>query len=270
MKRNKRKGNSLEECLRELHLPAIRSYYKDAAEEALKDSLSYENYLSTLVQRECEERFNNRIERRLRESRLSLNKNFETFEMSRLPLKLRQQLNYLTDGGFIDRQENILVFGNPGSGKTHFLSAIGQELIRKGRRVITVTCSLLIQELLLAKKNLNLPRLLKKYGAYEIMFIDDFGYVEQSREEMEVLFTLLSDRYERGSIFLTSNLPFSKWEAIFKDPMTCAATIDRLVHHSIILEMNLPSYRMEHAQKAKEKGGAEKEGKEAGKKKITQ
>jgi DNA replication protein DnaC len=108
-------------------------------------------------------------------------------------------------------------------------------------------CSLLVQQLLVAKRDLKLPRLLKALSKYDVLMIDDIGYVEQNREEMEVLFILLAQRYERGSLMITSNLPFSKWERIFKDPMTTAAAIDRLVHHSIILELNLPSYRLEHS-----------------------
>ena len=111
----------------------------------------------------------------------------------------------------------------------------------------------MVQELLRAKQELTLDKLLKKLGKYDVLMIDDFGYVKQNREEMEVLFTLLADRYERGSVMLTSNLPFSQWEKIFKDPMTTAAAIDRLVHHSIILELNLPSYRLEESKKQKGK-----------------
>ncbi len=96
---------------------------------------------------------------------------------------------------------------------------------------------------------MSLPRLLKRLSKYEALVIDDIGYVEQSREEMEVLFVLLAQRYERGSVMLTSNLPFSQWERIFKDPMTTAAAIDRLVHHSVILELNLPSYRLEASKR---------------------
>ena len=106
--------------------------------------------------------------------------------------------------------------------------------------------------MLIAKRDLKLSRVLKRLMGFAVLVIDDLGYVQQSREEMEVLFTLLADRYERGSVWLTSNLPFSKWEAIFKDPMTTAAAIDRLVHHSVIVELNLPSYRLEHAKNAKE------------------
>ena len=121
------------------------------------------------------------------------------------------------------------------------------------------TSSLLVQELLVAKRDLKLKKVLKRLKGYEVLLIDDLGYVQQSREEMEVLFTLLAERYERGSVWLTSNLPFSKWESIFKDPMTTAAAIDRLVHHSVILELNLPSYRLEHAKKAIDEAKGTKE-----------
>jgi DNA replication protein DnaC len=108
---------------------------------------------------------------------------------------------------------------------------------------------LLVQKLLTAKRDLKLAQFIKKLNKFEAVLIDDIGYVQQSREEMEVLFTFLAERYEQGSVMITSNLPFSKWEKIFKDPMTTAAAIDRVVHHSVILELNIPSYRMEAAQK---------------------
>jgi len=124
----------------------------------------------------------------------------------------------------------------------------------RGRKIKYTTCSLLVQDLLLAKRDLRLRKEIKKLAKYDGLIIDEMGYVQQSREEMEVLFTLLAERYERGSVLLTSNLPFSKWEGIFKDPMTTAAAIDRLVHHCVILELNIPSYRMEQAKKNRDSG----------------
>lgn len=237
--------------LKELHLPTIRECFEDIARMAQQESLSYECYLLELAERECEARRQRRIERLLRESRLQLEKNLDSFNLDRLPAKVRQQVTTLLDGTFLDRKENVLAFGNPGTGKTHILCAIGQELIRSGRRVYFTTCSLLVQGLLIAKQNLKLSRMIKRLSKYDAIIIDDIGYVQQNREEMEVLFTLLAERYERGSIMITSNLPFSKWEIIFRDPMTTAAAIDRLVHHSVILELNIKSYRVEQAQRNK-------------------
>jgi DNA replication protein DnaC len=204
------------------------------------------------MEREREVRRHNRIQRLLRESKLPLEKSLEAFAMDRLPSMLAAQVDALLDGSFLERSENVLAFGNPGSGKTHLLCAIGQELILQGRRVLFTPCSLLVQQLLIAKRDLNLPRVLKRLTKYDALIIDDIGYVQQNRDEMEVLFILLAERYERGSLMVTSNLPFSKWERIFKDPMTAAAAIDRLVHHSVILELNLPSYRLEHSKENKE------------------
>ncbi len=242
---------ALEDHLRELHLPTVRSSFEEMARRAEQETLSYERYLLELIERECQVRRQNRVERLLRQSKLPLEKDLTGFDLKRLPAKIARQVRTLLDGTFVDRKENLLAFGKPGSGKTHLLCAIGQELIRNNRKVYFSSCSLMVQELLIAKRDLKLSRLLKRLGGYDALILDDLGYVQQSREEMEVLFTLLAERYERGSVMITSNLPFSKWEAIFKDPMTTAAAIDRLVHHSVILELNLPSYRMEQAKKRK-------------------
>jgi DNA replication protein DnaC len=243
----------LEQLLRELRLPTMRTSYEELARQAERETLSYEDYLLELSARECQERQTQRIARLLRQSRLPVEKSLEAFDLKRLPTKVARQVQNLREGSFVDRKENLLAFGKIGSGKTHLLCGLAQDLVRAGRHAYFTTSSLLVQELLLAKRDLKLKAVLKRFAKFEVLLIDDLGYVQQSREEMEVLFTLLAERYERGSVWLTSNLPFSKWESIFKDPMTTAAAIDRLVHHSVILELNLPSYRLEQAQKAKEK-----------------
>ena len=238
----------LDAHLKELRLPGIRHCYAEVSRQAVQETLSYEHFLLELLEREAENRTEHRIERWLRDSKLPLEKSLDAFDLGRLPAKVKQQVAALLEGDFLDRRENVLAFGNPGSGKTHLLCALCQELVRQERRVLYTTCSLLVQELLIAKRDLRLAAVLKRLGRFEALLIDDLGYVQQSREEMEVLFTLLADRYERGSVLITSNLPFSQWEVIFKDPMTTAAAIDRLVHHSVILELNLSSYRMEAAK----------------------
>jgi DNA replication protein DnaC len=243
--------NTMLDVLRELHLPTVRACYEEEANRSRRERLSYEQYLFEVMTLEQEARRERRTGRWLRESKLPLEKNLETFEMKRLPKGVATQVRTLLDGSFLAARENVLAFGNPGSGKTHLLCAIGQELIHRGHRVYFSPCSLLVQGLLVAKRDLKLSRVLKRLSRYEAIVIDDIGYVQQSREEMEVLFTLLAERYERGSVMITSNLPFSRWEAIFKDPMTTAAAIDRLVHHSVILELNIPSYRLSASQKKK-------------------
>ncbi|MGH8566750.1 MAG: IS21-like element helper ATPase IstB [Gammaproteobacteria bacterium] len=260
-------GTRLNSYLQELCLPRVRECYPEVARQAIAEGLSYEQFLLEVVAREAHARRQHRIERLLHESRLPIAKTLAGFDQNRLPARVRQQVAVLREGSFLERRENVLAFGNPGSGKTHLLCGVCHDLVEQGRRVLYTTCSLLVQELLIAKRDLKLANVLKRLGRYEGLLIDDLGYVQQSREEMEVLFTLLADRYERASVLITSNLPFSGWEAIFKDPMTTAAAIDRLVHHSVILELNVPSYRMETArqqsQARPEERGAEASGEAA-------
>ncbi|MDA3788292.1 MAG: IS21-like element helper ATPase IstB [Desulfobacula sp.] len=239
--------------LKQLHMPAIRHSYEGTADQARKESWGYEQYLLELLRLECDARQRNRVARNLRDSKLPPSKTFDNFDKKRLPARVGTHLNVLTSGSFLSRCENILAFGNPGSGKTHLLCAFGHALIERGKRVLFISCSQLVQDLLIAKRDLELSKQLKKLSRYDAVIVDDIGYVQQSREEMEVLFTFMADRYEKSSLMITSNLPFSKWEQIFKDPMTTAAAIDRLVHHSIILELNVDSYRMEQAKNEKRK-----------------
>jgi DNA replication protein DnaC len=245
------------DCLVELRLPTIRECFADEADNARKESLTHERYLLELATKEIEDRRHRRIERFLRESKLPLEKNIDTLEMDRLPEKVKSQVSVLLEGSFLDRFDNVLAFGNPGSGKSHLLCALGQELVYQERRVLFTTCSILVQDLLIAKRELKLKNKLKGMDRFDAILVDDLGYVQHDREEMEVLFSLLAHRYERKSMLITSNLPFSKWEIIFKDPMTTAAAIDRLVHHSVILELNIPSYRLEHSSSSGDKEGSE-------------
>jgi DNA replication protein DnaC len=238
-------------CLKALYLSTVRACYGEQAEQARREGWSYEQYLAQVLMHECETRQHNRIARLLRESKLPLEKTLEGFDRKRLPRKVNAHLGVLLEGGFTRRHENVLAFGNPGSGKTHLLCAVAQELIQQGQRILFAPCHQLVQELLVAKRELILPQRLKRYSRFDAIVIDDIGYVQQSREEMEVLFVLLAECYERTSVMISSNLPFSQWERIFKDPMTTAAAIDRLVHHSIILELNLDSYRLAQSKRAK-------------------
>lgn len=235
-------------CLKELRLSGIRRHYADLAERSRKEGLGHEEYLLSVLKEECDGRRQRRIEKYLRESKLPLEKTLDSFDMKRLPPQAARQVKILLEGEFLERRENLLVFGNPGSGKTHLVSGLAQELIRQDTRIYYTTCALLLQDLLKAKKELKLARLIKNLGRFDAIMIDDLGYVQQEKEEMEVLFTLLAERYERGSVFVTSNLPFSKWNSIFKDPMMTAAAVDRIVHHSVILELNIESYRISSAK----------------------
>jgi DNA replication protein DnaC len=229
----------------------MRDQFPMSARRAAAENLSHLEYLSELTTLECEARREGRIQRLVHRSQLPPDKTWDSFRFDRLPLHVTRQLQTLRDGSFLKRRENVLLFGKPGSGKSHALCALAGQLMLQGHSMLFTTCSLLVQQLLLAKRELRLPRMIKQLSSFEGLIIDDLGYVQQTREEMEVLFTLLAERYERGSVLLTSNLAFSKWDQIFKDAMTTAAAIDRLVHHSVIIELNVPSYRVETAKQTK-------------------
>lgn len=241
-------NKELDNLLKQLRLPVFRDNYAEVALKAAQEDMSYIEYLLDLAKSEAQIRRYNQIERLIKISKLPLEKTFENFDFKRLPSGITQQVKVLSEGMFVDKCENILAFGRPGSGKTHLLCGVCHELVRQGRRVYFTTCDLIVQQLLRAKQELELDKILKKLSMYDAIMIDDFGYVKQNREEMEVLFSLLAYRYERGSILITSNLPFSRWQEVFKDPMTTAAAIDRLVHHSVILELNVESYRAQTAK----------------------
>ena len=239
--------------LRSLKLPGFVRTYAAVAAQAEREGWGFEQYLLHLAEVEVEDRRCHRIERLLRQSSLPHDKRLSTLDLSRLPAPVRRSVPTLCEGGFVDRAENLLAFGLPGRGKTHVVCAIGHELIQRGYQVLFVPAFKLVQRLLAAKRNLDLEASLRRLDRFDAVILDDLGYVQQSREVMEVLFSFLAERYERRSVLITSNLIFSQWDKIFQDPMTTACAIDRLVHHAVILELSGESYRAVEAKKRSEK-----------------
>ncbi len=196
-----------------------------------------------VLRAESEGRKNRRVERLRKASKLPMGKTMATLDTTRLPVGLQQQLRELVTGDFLDRSVNVLAFGLPGTGKTHASCALGHALVQAGHSVLFTPAYKLVQDLLVAKRDLELPKALRKLDVHELIILDDIGYIKQRPDEVEVLFTLMAERYERRSLMITSNLVFSQWDQIFQNPMTTAAAVDRLVHHSAILEFDVPSYR---------------------------
>jgi DNA replication protein DnaC len=233
-------------------LPTIAAIWEESVTRAERENWGYRRLLQHLCESETQDRRERKMNRLLKDSGLPDGKTLGNLEEGLLPPKIRRLLPTLLEGHFVERAENVLVFGLPGRGKTHFLAAVGRELVLRHRYAVLFTPTFkLVQGLLAAKKALRLEGELERLDRYRVVILDDLGYVQQDREEMEVLFTFLAERYERRSVMLSSNLPFSKWDQVFKDPMTTMAAIDRLVHHALILEFSGESLR---AQKAKEKG----------------
>jgi DNA replication protein DnaC len=254
MKNVKKDTSGMEILLRSLRLPGILSSYKEASSRAKKESWTYENYLYHLAEIELSERETRKIERQLRQSGLPRDKTLDMLKMENFSAKISQTIQSLSNGEFVKNAENVLLFGLPGRGKTHIVCAIGHELIQKGYSVLFLSTFKLVQRLLRAKRELLLEKELRKLDRFDAIILDDIGYIQHDRDEMEVLFTFLGERYERRSVMITSNLVFSQWDKIFKDTLTTAAAIDRVVHHSTIIEINnKKSYRAEEAKKRKEK-----------------
>jgi len=205
--------------------------------------------LLEVLELEAQERHERRMTRLRRASKLPPGKTFTTLDEGRLPPALVRRLHELAEGDFLADATNVLAFGLPGVGKSHALCAVGHALVDRGHTVLFMPTYSLVQELLAAKQRLELPRALRKLDHFAVLILDDVGYVQQSPEEAEILFTLLAERYERRSVFITSNLIFAHWDRIFRDQMATAAAIDRLVHHSALLEFDVPSFRTEHAKR---------------------
>jgi len=239
---------SLAIMLRVLKLATVRRHAEEIAQQAEREGWTFARYLHHLVELEIHERRRRRIERNLKDSGLPADKTLTTINRARLPTKVAKQVATLCEGAFVERGDNLLAFGLPGRGKTHLVCAIAHELIQRGYRVLFTATFALVQRLLVAKRELRLEDELAILDGFDAVLCDDIGYVQQNRDEMEVLFTFLAERYERRSVIITSNLVFSEWDRIFKDPMTTAAAIDRLVHHSVILEMTGTSIRWDLAQ----------------------
>src|SRR5271170_4320622 len=235
--------------LNELRLPTIGRLWPEFAGRADKEGWPAARFLDGLLEHELAERAKRRIERHRAESRLDPTKTLASFDFAAVPMLSKAHVMALASGdSWLEKGATVLIFGPPGVGKSHVGCGIGHALIDAGYRVLYTRTSELVQRLQAARAALQLPQALAKLDRYDLLILDDISYVRKDQAETSVLFELIAERYERKSILLTANQPFSGWDSVFPDPGMTVAAIDRLVHHSTIFELNnVESFRSKEA-----------------------
>jgi len=242
----------VELLLNELRLPSMRLRWAKLAEQSDKEGWPAARFLATLVEHEVADRSCRRIERHLAEARLPAGKTLATFDFEAVPMVSKAQVMALASGdAWLEKGANMLLFGPPGGGKSHLSAALGLALVENGWRVLFTRTTDLVQRLQVARRELSLENAITKIERYDLLILDDITYVTKDQAETSVLFELIAARYERRSMLITANQPFGEWGKIFPDQAMTLAAIDRLVHHSTILEMNVESYRRREALERK-------------------
>jgi len=241
----------LEHHLKSLKLPTFLKCYQDVADQCRKKGVDYSDYLSQLSEMEVSNRHNRAVQQRVKKARFPTLKTLDSFDFDAVPTLNKREVCELATSDYMERHENIIALGNSGTGKTHIAIALGLAACQRGLSVLFTTAAALVHELLEAREEKQLLRLQKKLNTYPLLIIDELGFVPFSKTGAELLFEIFSNRYERGSILVTSNLPFQDWTQIFGCERLTGALLDRLTHHVHILEMNGESYRLLQSKKGK-------------------
>lgn len=238
--------------LAELRLPAIKQVWADLAAQADKEGWPAARFLAALAEHEMAERSRRRIERHLAEAKLPPGKTLDTFDFEAVPVISKAQVMALAAGdAWLNQGANLILFGPPGTGKSHLAAALGHTLVENGWRVLFTRTTDLVQRLQIARRELVLEAAIAKLDKYHLLILDDLAYVTKDQAETSVLFELIGARYERRSLLVTANQPFGQWGKIFPDQAMTLAVVDRLVHHATIFEMNVESYRRRTALERK-------------------
>jgi DNA replication protein DnaC len=241
----------LKSNLKQLRLPTMCAEFEKLAREASASNETYEQYLLRLTELEVAARSGNALRARIKQAAFPVSKDFETYEFSAMPTLNKQKILELARGEWIDQHYNVCLIGEPGTGKTHLATALGQAACRQGRRVRFYTAAGLVNRLEEAQKQYQLDRFLGQLDKTDLLIVDELGYLSFSRTGAELLFQVFADRYERASLLITSNLAFSDWGQVFQGERMTAALLDRLTHRCHIFEMNGESYRIRESLKAK-------------------
>jgi len=239
----------LEHHLKQLRLPTFLREYDKVARQCAAESADYPRYLLRLAELELLDRERRATERRIHQARFPVVKSLDTFEFMALPSVNKALVLELARCEFLLRRENVLLLGNSGTGKTHLVLALGLAACQKGHRVRFTTAAAMVHELMEAKDEKRLLRFQKQMASYELLIVDELGFVPLSKSGAELLFEVFSQRYERGSTMVTSNLPFQEWTEVFGSERLTGALLDRLTHHVHILEMNGESYRLKQSKR---------------------
>ena len=238
--------------LKRLRLPVIAQSYAKLAKEAAAHNQPYQDYLLALLESEVLQREENAQKLRLSKARFPVIKTLDSFEFTAIPSVNKAKVIELSRGGYIQRKENVIFMGSYGTGKSHLGISLGVCACRQGKRVRFYTAANLSNELLEAQAQLRLSKLEASLARYDLIILDELGFIPFSKESAEALFSFCSSRYERGSLIITTNLEFGRWKEVFGDDALTGALLDRITHHCHIVEMNGDSYRFKESLRRKE------------------
>lgn len=234
--------------LASLRLPTVKQLWQPMAKQADEQGWGAARFLAVLCEHEIADRQRRRIERHLAQSGLPKDKTLSSFDFTAVSSLNKNKVMALANAdSWLQQGHNILIFGPSGTGKSHLSAAIATSLIEQGRRALFMRAAELVQKLQAARRDLALPQMLAKLDRFDLLILDDLGYVRADHAETNVLFELIAERYERKSMIVTANQPFSEWNKVFPDEAMTVAAIDRLVHHATIFELNTESYRRKTA-----------------------